>query len=236
MQSISSTNNERGIVRPNLDTFVCDTVREMIFGGELRIGERIVEEKLAGTLNVSRTPIKLSLMQLAREGIVEHIPRKGAFVKVHSKKEIIEYYEIRAALYELSARLAIARMTNEDLEGLNAIMSEHEKFAQTIFIRGNETLTSGDYSKHLLLDRDFHLTIAKMARNEKLTEELRNSCFVLNFFILLSPNTNLLLERIQIPLTNHRQIYDSIARRDVEAATRLSREHSMFAAEIVKTL
>jgi len=236
MPSVELARRERGIVRPNLDQVVCDTIREMIFSGELRMGERLIEERLATQLNVSRTPIKLSLMQLAKEGIVEHESRKGASVKVYGIKEAIEIYQIRSALYGLCARLAVERMTQQDAEALEGLVDEHERFVDTLVQGGEPAIQSSQYSKHLLMDRNFHLRIAEAAHNDSLTELVRNSSFVLNFILALAPDRSITTDRVRGPLAEHKAILASLLRRDVREAEALSREHSIEASRIAESL
>jgi len=232
----SAVAGKRRIVRANLDELVCDTIREMIFSGELKMGERLIEEKLANELNVSRTPIKLSLMQLAKEGIVDHKSRKGASVKKYSVKEAVEIYEVRSALYGLCARLAVERMTDVELGQLRALVSEHEQFVRSLVERGERNIPSSEYSRHLLMDRSFHLRIAEIAGNESLTELIRNSSFVFNFLLALAPERSITADRVEGPVAEHKQILDSLARRDAKEAEELSRQHSMEAAGIAESL
>jgi DNA-binding GntR family transcriptional regulator len=55
-------------------------LKKMILSGKLKKGERLVQEKLAHDLNVSRMPIIRAIRQLKKDGLVVWKSKKGAFV------------------------------------------------------------------------------------------------------------------------------------------------------------
>ena len=67
-------------------------LKEMIRNGELKQGEKIVQEKIAEELGVSRTPLMKALLALENEYLVESIPRRGMYLRVLDYKEIIDIY------------------------------------------------------------------------------------------------------------------------------------------------
>ena len=56
---------------------------------------------------MSRTPIREAIKDLEADGLVEHVPRVGAAIKVLSYAEVVELYEMRAVLEGVAARLAV---------------------------------------------------------------------------------------------------------------------------------
>src|SRR5690606_12099784 len=74
--------------------------------GEFAPGERMYELELSEKLKVSRTPIREALKSLAGEGLLDHVPNRGYYVRAYSVDDIVEAYEIRAALEGLAARRA----------------------------------------------------------------------------------------------------------------------------------
>jgi len=68
---------ERSILREE----VYDQLKKIILSGKIKKGQRLVEEKLALRLNVSRTPVRIALRRLRRENLVTWKYRKGTFVK-----------------------------------------------------------------------------------------------------------------------------------------------------------
>ena len=89
-----------------------DQLEQDIVTGTLRPGERLDEQGLAARFGVSRTPIREALMQLATAGLVTLRQRRGAFVASFSLKEIIERFEVMAALEGACGALAARRITD----------------------------------------------------------------------------------------------------------------------------
>ena len=75
---------------------VQEELREAILGGRLEPGTRLRAEALAERLNTSRTPVREALVLLAREGLVEIAPRRGASVRVFDAADLVsQMAEIR---------------------------------------------------------------------------------------------------------------------------------------------
>jgi len=70
----------RKVKRSILREEVYDQVKKMILSGKFKKGQRLVEEKLAHRLNVSRNPIHLALIRLRKENLVNWKYKKGTFV------------------------------------------------------------------------------------------------------------------------------------------------------------
>ena len=83
------------IQHSNLTKVVHHLVRSKIITQELKPGSKIIEGELAKEMGVSRTPLKIALNRLDKEGLVEIIPRKGTCVKEFSTKDVKEIYELR---------------------------------------------------------------------------------------------------------------------------------------------
>ena len=87
--------------RPLRD-LVFESLKDAILTQTLPPGKRLLENELAESLGVSRTPVREAIRRLEQEGLVAMIPRKGAYVSGISLKDIREVYEIRAALEMLA--------------------------------------------------------------------------------------------------------------------------------------
>lgn len=60
---------------------IYDQLKKMITSGKLKKGQRLVEEKLANQLNVSRNPVRIAILQLRKDGLVTWEFKKGSFVR-----------------------------------------------------------------------------------------------------------------------------------------------------------
>jgi DNA-binding GntR family transcriptional regulator len=88
-------------------------IRERILGGSLAPGARVVAEDVATELNLSRTPVREAFRQLEAEGLLVIRPNRGALVASFSPDELLDLFEMRAALEGLAARRACARWTDD---------------------------------------------------------------------------------------------------------------------------
>jgi DNA-binding GntR family transcriptional regulator len=70
----------RLVKRSKLSVEVYDQLKKMILSGKFKKGQRLVEEKLAHRLNVSRNPVQLALLRLRKEKLVVWKYKKGTFV------------------------------------------------------------------------------------------------------------------------------------------------------------
>ena len=123
---MSDSVGERSEPRQNRADQLRDLIEEDIASGRLPPGSRLEESALAERFNVSRTPVREALAQLASAGLVEMRPRQGAVVAVLSLDNIIEMFEVMADLEALCAELCARRMTPEEQARLQAA---HERCA-----------------------------------------------------------------------------------------------------------
>src|ERR1700754_17542 len=97
----------------NLADKIADQLRETIQSGEYAPGERLVERRLAGELNVSHIPVRQALAPLTEEGLVERLPRRGARVAVIGLKELEELSSLRVVLEQFVVERVMQRWTPE---------------------------------------------------------------------------------------------------------------------------
>lgn len=95
-------------------------IRNLIFHGHLRQGDRIRQDELAATLGVSRIPVREAVIALDREGWVTSEPHRGAFVNGLDPDGVSDHYEMLGMLLGLTARRATQRATPDAIEHLRA--------------------------------------------------------------------------------------------------------------------
>lgn len=89
-------------------------------------GMRLLEVKLANELGMSRTPVREAIRQLARDGIVEMTPNRGATVRGWTPAEVEETYALRAVLEGFCASRAATRMDPSSIARLAELHAEFE--------------------------------------------------------------------------------------------------------------
>lgn len=111
----------------SLNDTIYHALREAIFRGDYKPGERLTEPGLAKLFGVSRNPIREVLRKLKSEGIVEIPPRKSARVAIYTREEIEEIIELRAELEGLSAQFATGRLTEETCALFQKLLDDGNK-------------------------------------------------------------------------------------------------------------
>jgi DNA-binding GntR family transcriptional regulator len=181
---------------------------EEIGRGELQPGTRLREVELAERLGISRTPIREAIRQLESDGLVVHLPRQGATVRVLEYSEIMELYEMRAVLEATAARLAARVASPVELAELRAL---------------NEELAKAGHGKDAYeLNRQFHLTLLDVAKNRflvKATDALQKTLLILGTTTLIEP------ERAKQAVAEHEAILEALDARDGARAETLMRAH-----------
>src|SRR5881628_1408931 len=107
------------------------SLRDLILSGALRPGERISELQAVETTGVSRTPVRMALVRLEEEGLLEAIPSGGFMVKAFSERDILDSIELRGTLEGLAARLAAERgVTARSLEPLKECLADLDQLVR----------------------------------------------------------------------------------------------------------
>jgi DNA-binding GntR family transcriptional regulator len=136
---------------------VKDRLLERILRGEYLPNSRIVETQVARELNTSQAPVREALRALEALGVVEITPFKGARVRRPERREILEAYAVRLALESLAARLAVPRLTDDNLAELAGQCDAMQVAAR-----------AGDAHGVAEADARFHARILEIADNRTL--------------------------------------------------------------------
>jgi DNA-binding GntR family transcriptional regulator len=107
--------------RRTTQELVFEFLRDAILSGRLRGGARLVQDKIATELSVSRVPVREALLQLESEGLVRMEAHRGASVVWLSPEEIAELFELRVVLASAATRRAVPRLTDEQIGLLEQI-------------------------------------------------------------------------------------------------------------------
>jgi len=144
-----------------LKDHVYDYISAKINDGSLKPNERINENKISEDLEVSRTPVREALLQLANEGYLEKNPRKGFIVKELTLERAKRIYVIIGCLEALAASLALDKMTDEHMKEMERLIEDIDK-----------TIEERDYAKYYRLQMRFHDVFIEAADNEELSKIL----------------------------------------------------------------
>ena len=203
--------------------FKPDLVRRMllsIFGGTWKAGERLREEKLAAFFQVSRTPIREALQELAAVGLVELKPNCGALVAAFGPREVQEMYEVRALLESEATRLTADQISIEELNQMD------EELTNLLAAPSRSTTWS---QRTWEADHQLHGTIVARCPNRRLAGEIARY----ETFIQMVRETVGNRNRFQdTALQEHRVVIAALLRRDPAKAAEAMRTHILNAGQI----
>jgi DNA-binding GntR family transcriptional regulator len=136
--------------------FVYEWLQQEILSGALPPGKRIRQQDVAKALGVSYTPVREAIRQLQATGLITYEPNRGNAVNSLSEDALTELYLLRGAVEGLGARLAAARITEEQMGGLRAL---HERMEQILGESSGERVSAESSAVLADLSRKFHAAI-----------------------------------------------------------------------------
>ncbi|MBO1002494.1 GntR family transcriptional regulator [Pseudogracilibacillus auburnensis] len=196
------------IIKPeSLHLQAYSILKQSILDGERKPSERVVEAKVAGTLGISRGPVREAIRMLIQDGLLEY---NDGFVKVYEPtvKDIIEIFQCRESLEILAIKQAIEHSNETLLEDLKKNIKETE-----------QALDKGALLKQF--DQQFHTIIINASKNNhliQLLEMIKTKIHYMRNNMIDAPFYPTLLDE-------HEKIYQSIVGKNVEKATELVSIH-----------
>lgn len=189
---------------------------DRITKGELAAGERIVESRLAKELQISQSPVREALRDLAAIGLVEIESRRGARVRQPTAKELRDVSEVRSEIDAMAARLAAQRLDEDTLEELR---QAHKQMTACH--------RDADYVGMTESDAEFHRIIARASGNQAVERVFGQlEPFARTFITLTSPNV-----QVDGILRQHGGILDALEARDPQLAADRARAHQLSVRE-----
>lgn len=203
-------------------------LRELILGGELKAGARIAELWLVERLGVSRTPVRLALVRLAEEGLLDALPNGGYAVKDFSESDIVDAIELRGTLEGLAARFAAERGVRPEL-----ITAARECLDRIDAALARPALTDETFALYVQQNARFHALLAEMAGSPLLMRQLERT----KALPFASPNGFVMAQSIGpdardvlvVAQAQHRAAIEAIVQRESARAEALMREHARIA-------
>jgi DNA-binding GntR family transcriptional regulator len=203
------------VARGHLRQSTYEAIKAMIVTGQLTPGQRLTELELVEQLQVSRTPVREALNRLQRDGLVIERPRTGFAVVPFDETMLRNVFDIRAELDDYATRLAIPRITPEEVDVLRRLVADCESLAQT------------DPSHRGRLDEmqtglEIHRAIARFSGNAMLAEMLNGLLEKCQVYVWMELTQ---LNDWKEARDEHHIIVEAIAAGDTETACRETRRH-----------
>jgi DNA-binding GntR family transcriptional regulator len=191
---------------------IYDRLKSMIIERKLMPGEKIYQDKLAHEFGVSRTPLVSALKKLEHEKLITAIPRRGFYVRLFSKQEMVHIFELREVLEGLAARMVAMRISDAQIHRLIRFFSGFDESTNDI-----------DLKKYREEDRRFHSFIIEVAGGDILSS-------ILETFNILTLGYQFteqegLVRPPNETIHEHKAIIEAISKRDPINAEELVRRH-----------
>ncbi|OON80104.1 GntR family transcriptional regulator [Streptomyces tsukubensis] len=186
-------------------------IRRALAAGDMAPGQRLIEQELSDTYQATRSAVREALQDLAAEGLVELVPRRGARVRVVSVDEAILITECRASLEGLCARRAAELATPEQRERLLAVGAGMR-----------EAVADHDLDRYSVLNRQLHDLVAEASGQtvaQSLLDRLNGQMVRHQFRLALRPG------RPSQSLPQHLAIIDAVTTGDPAAAEAAANAH-----------
>lgn len=198
---------------------VYDAIRLAVVEGRYPPGMRLVEQRLAEELDVSRTPIREALRRLEAEGLIVVERHRGAQVRELSPHEIGDLYDVRARLEAYAAELAATRADATDLAVLDVAADEFDAAVATVRDQGRDL----DLVRRLdAANAAFHGALLAAARHGRLGQLVGRTVDVPLVFQALRRFD---VDELARSALFHHLIRDAVADGEPARASRLMTEH-----------
>lgn len=198
---------------------IAHEIRRAILEGRVEPGDVLREEQLARELGTSRTPVREALIELRNEGLVEATTTRRAVVRAYTAEELLDIYELRAALEAHAAATAAARAGPEAVRELEASIERFHELAAV------EDAIAELVAENLV----FHGVIADatgVVRLRKMIDQVMVIPKRYRAYAAYVPEHRGTVER------DHRAIAEAIARRDRDEAGALMGAHVRWTGRI----
>lgn len=216
MSEVTPTSDPFGGLQPvrsgrgqTAHVYVRETIRLAILNGQLPGGTRLVQSDLAAQLEVSTTPVREALRDLASEGLIRIDPHHGGVVAELDEDDLREVYQIRQRLEPFALEVAMPFLTDELIDRCEEL---------------HEAMTAAPNSATWVqLNRDFHMTIYEASNQDRLVAMVRS---------LQDASVMAVSARIQsLPAARetanreHGELIEALRKGDVDAACAVIRHH-----------
>jgi DNA-binding GntR family transcriptional regulator len=205
--------------RKSLGEDVYDHLKQAIIDQDIEPGARLVEDRVARMLGISRTPLREALHKLEREDWIEKMPSGGFKVMALSREDIEETFGIRAVLESYAARLAAEKHRSSDLVPLENVM---EKFQDCLEKKRTAPLPD--------INTEFHDLLYAMSDSPKLIKMINQ------LRAQISRYRQIILKQKDFAAASfrdHADMLTAMRQRDADRVETLVREHILKGKQAV---
>jgi len=186
-------------------------LRRLILNLELEPGLAVSEATLTKQYGWGRTPLREACQRLAEQALLQMVPRQGVVIMPLSVFDFVEVMDAMSMVIGTAAALACKRLTEEQLEQLDEIVSQGEAAAAT-----------GDHIRLSELDSEFHRILAEATGNRYLRDYLVHLQRIASRFNIATWKRD---KDASHSLEEHHQLVEFLRKRDAEQTKTAMLEH-----------
>lgn len=203
----------------SLKDMALQAIKEAIWADVLHPGTIYSEPLLAQELGISRTPIREALLELAGQGFLTFLPRKGFRINRLSVEEIHHLFIFRRAI-ELAVIAEIMPRIND----------KNIKRIEDIYTRDNVAAQANSKTAFIGVDREFHTFLASLTNNQYLISALENVRDLIDWVgtkVLERP------DRRHEAIREHGAIVKAICKKDLDATLQAMKNHINITEKLI---
>jgi len=210
----------------NLTQAAYENIRRQIMAGELNSATPVSEPALARSLKISRTPIREAIHRLQSEGLLEQRPKSGTFVRVPTRAEMRDLYELRILLEPHATAKAARKRTPALLSELAELLTRMQDLGRRFLQEPDRDLQTGMRRQHSACDHAFHEAILRQAGNARLLSVVGTAGILsLTLRIHNDRSREMLHQVITRTTRDHARIFRAIEKGDASSARKAMRGH-----------
>jgi DNA-binding GntR family transcriptional regulator len=208
------------------------SLRRMIVAGRMHPRQRLSHRSLSKDLGIGRSPVRDALLQLEAEGLIEHRPNSGIYLREPTPHELECIYELRLVHEPYAAEKAADRAQAAQLATLKRTCDEMASLADKPDLATWFTKVE-NRRRFCRLDLEFHATVMEASGNPVAAKLFANAQLLALTFAwdLGHGRPEWFAEIVNRTAAGHRAVFEAIRRRDPPAARSAMVDHVTWAQE-----
>lgn len=195
-----------------------ESIREAIVSGQLPLGSKLSEQRLADVLGISRSPARDALAALQSEGLVKISPKRGSFVFTPDLKEVDDLCEHRCILEVASIRRALTANKDALIKGMSDAIAKMQT-----------AISNEDVNAYTKADMAFHNVLIQCGENRSIAASYQRTIgplMALRANLFTSVNSTIFQS-----MNEHVTLLDACKDENIQAIEAIVEEHSRHLVE-----
>ena len=203
----------------NLEDQVYEIIKDKIIWHKIKMGERVIDKKLAEELGVSRSMVRQVLTIFVKEELLIMVPRNGFYVREITEKEIEGIYNIRKILEAYATELAVPKINSRDIAEV-----------EEVFKKAKTDIEKEKVKSFIETDAKLHKLLINNCGNEYLKKTINGYNNRYAFYRVVDLSR---VERAKESYFEHYEIFEAVKKKNVKLSAELMTKHIENAKNII---